>query len=295
MKTEKSLVSIVVITYNSSKYVLETLESAKAQTYKNIELIISDDGSRDDTVKICEEWLNENKEYFKHIELITVKKNTGIPANCNRGVKASNGEWIKLIAGDDILDKKAINEFLNFALVNSSSFVICDLVYFKGNITLTNYGSPKEIKRFFSFESASRKYLSYIRNSVFLNIPSTFYNRKVFDKNDGYDEEFRMIEDIPFIIRTLKNDININYIPKKLVFYRIHEKSATGQGNAKILNDIYQIFIKYKKAILMNGNLLDSIFYYNSEFVYFLKRKGLNRTIFLKLYYKLTFLLRLLS
>jgi len=85
-KKNNPLVSIIVITYNSAKFVLETLESAKAQTYQNIELIISDDGSTDNTVQICREWLKNNKESFVNTELITVEKNTGIPANCNRGV-----------------------------------------------------------------------------------------------------------------------------------------------------------------------------------------------------------------
>jgi len=97
------LVSIVVITYNSSKYVLETLESCKNQTYKNIELIISDDASKDNTVKLCQNWIEKNKKRFFRTELITTIKNTGIPSNCNRGVRASKGEWVKLIAGDDVL------------------------------------------------------------------------------------------------------------------------------------------------------------------------------------------------
>ena len=96
------LVSISVITYNSSKYVIETLDSAKAQTYQNIELIISDDCSTDNTVEICKNWINDNKERFVRTELITVKKNTGISPNCNRANNAANGEWIKEIAGDEI-------------------------------------------------------------------------------------------------------------------------------------------------------------------------------------------------
>ncbi len=55
------LVSIIVITYNSSKYVLETLESAKAQTYQNIELIVSDDGSTDNTIEICKIWIEKTR------------------------------------------------------------------------------------------------------------------------------------------------------------------------------------------------------------------------------------------
>ncbi|KAA6320476.1 putative glycosyltransferase EpsE, partial [termite gut metagenome] len=100
---EQPLVSIVVITYNSSKYVLETLESAKVQTYQNIELIVSDDCSTDDTVDVCQNWLDENKERFVRTELLIVLKNTGVSANCNRGYKVAKGEWIKGVAGDDML------------------------------------------------------------------------------------------------------------------------------------------------------------------------------------------------
>ena len=88
---ENDLVSIVVITYNSSKYVLETLESAKAQTYQNIELIITDDCSTDNTVAVCKEWLEKNEDRFVKAELVTSPCNTGVPANLNRGVKKAQG------------------------------------------------------------------------------------------------------------------------------------------------------------------------------------------------------------
>lgn len=105
MKTkENSLVSVVLITYNSSKYVLDTLESVKNQTWDNIELIISDDGSTDNTTAICSNWLSENQNRFYNALLITVDENTGIPSNCNRGLRATKGEWLKTISGDFELD-----------------------------------------------------------------------------------------------------------------------------------------------------------------------------------------------
>ncbi len=58
------LVSVLVITYNSEKYVIETLNSIKNQTYNNLELIISDDNSQDNTINLCEHWVNENKSFF---------------------------------------------------------------------------------------------------------------------------------------------------------------------------------------------------------------------------------------
>ncbi len=67
----------MVITYNSSKFVNETLESAKNQSYENIELIVSDDCSTDDTVEICKNCIERNMQRFTRTELLTVKKNTG--------------------------------------------------------------------------------------------------------------------------------------------------------------------------------------------------------------------------
>jgi alpha-1,3-rhamnosyltransferase len=85
---EQPLVSVRVITYNSSKTVIETLDSIYNQTYPNIELIISDDCSKDDTVAICREWVNQHKERFARTEILTVPQNTGVSANINRSEKA---------------------------------------------------------------------------------------------------------------------------------------------------------------------------------------------------------------
>ena len=112
MKKEIPLVSIIVITYNSS-YVLETLESIKNQSYKNIELIISDDCSTDSSVSLCQRWLEKNESHFIHALLVTNPCNQGIPANCNRGIRAAQGEWIKLIAGDDLLMPNCISDYIN--------------------------------------------------------------------------------------------------------------------------------------------------------------------------------------
>ena len=94
----KPLVSICVITYNSSKTVLSTLESIKAQSYSNIELVISDDCSPDNTVEIVQQWLEENKSWFIRTELITVEKNTGVTGNVNRSCKNTQGKYVKPIA-----------------------------------------------------------------------------------------------------------------------------------------------------------------------------------------------------
>ena len=81
------LVSVCIITYNSSNFILDTLESVKVQTYKDIELIISDDGSKDNTVEVCRKWLMLNKKRFVNIVLLVSEQNLGISANYNRAIK----------------------------------------------------------------------------------------------------------------------------------------------------------------------------------------------------------------
>ena len=121
------LVSIIVITYNSSKYVLETLESVKTQIYQNIELIVSDDCSTDDTVGICRNWIAQNEGRFVQTKLIVAPENKGIAANCNRGVKAAKGERVKLIAGDDILTSDSIQLFMNYICNHTDAKIIASV------------------------------------------------------------------------------------------------------------------------------------------------------------------------
>ena len=117
------LVSVLVITYNSAKFVLETLESIKAQTYQNIELIISDDCSTDNIVELCQKWVEENKERFVRTQIITSDLNTGVSANGNRGRDACQGEWIKGIAGDDLLMPNCVEDCVeNFAIASVGSY-----------------------------------------------------------------------------------------------------------------------------------------------------------------------------
>ena len=97
------LVSIIVVTYNSSKYILETLESAKAQTYNNIEIVISDDGSTDSMVEICKEWLSEHLGRFRTTKCSILENSKRIVLKCNLCLLKAKGEFIKNITGDDVL------------------------------------------------------------------------------------------------------------------------------------------------------------------------------------------------
>lgn len=248
---KEPLVSVIVITYNSSKYVLETLESTKVQTYKNIELIISDDGSTDDTIEICRNWLENNQQRFKYSKLITVEKNTGIPANCNRGVKASNGEWVKIIAGDDILKFKAISNYLRFVNNNENIQVLqSEVSHFNDTFEDKNFIASSDFKnhKFFYLPSKKQYRELLIRNR--LSAPAVIFKKEVYSQVYGFDEEFKYIEDHPFYLKILSKGIKIWLTKDVNVGYRIHNKSVQKNSkpfvSAKFLDEAMLIFNKYR-------------------------------------------------
>lgn len=100
---ENKLVSIVIATFNAEKYILDLLDSVKKQTYENLELIIADDCSADNTQNIISDWVTENRGRFFRVELLFAKENQGTCKNYNQAMKRSNGEYIKLVDGDDII------------------------------------------------------------------------------------------------------------------------------------------------------------------------------------------------
>ncbi|MFA7448717.1 MAG: glycosyltransferase [Weeksellaceae bacterium] len=262
------LVSIVVITYNSSKYVLETLESAKAQTYQNIELIVTDDGSTDNTIEICQQWIDENKKRFVRTEMITVEKNTGIPANCNRGVKAAKGEWIKLIAGDDVLLDNNIRTNLKFNREKGSKITFSKMIYVGEN---TN--KPSQLDRNQSkFLSTSNQYRYYLRFPLFINVPTLFYHRTTYDSVGGFYEEIKLLEDQPFILKVLKHGIKIHYIDEITVKYRISENSISSKAGQKIYNDLLQSFVSFREEDLKRGNFVDRIYLLAARLNFHFKR-----------------------
>jgi len=251
------LVSIIVITYNSEKYVLETLESARAQTYQNIELIVSDDGSKDNTVEICRKWIEENKNRFVRTELITVEKNTGVTANCNRGLLAAHGEWIKYVAGDDILVNFCIEEFLN--AVNDKIKIICSEIKefrldHEAKIEISEKGSivnPAFIKL-----HEARKQFNYFLKGFYIPGSGLFLERNKLIDLDGFDERYRNSEIRPLLLKYTYNNIRIHYLPCILVFHRRHPGAVTAKTDriiALYLKEAYEAIRYYSKFC---GNIL---------------------------------------
>lgn len=223
---EKPLVSVFVVTYNAEEYIIDTLESIKSQDYQPIELIVSDDGSKDQTISLVDNWLEANKTRFVNIEVITVPQNTGVSANYNRAVAACKGEWIKNVDGDDILLPDCIS--VNMEFVNSHPDV--DFVFSKINLYKKDrdwveieYDNSK-LQKFCSLDQEDQLFLL----SHYNYLPSqTFFARGAVLKKYPYNEHYVGIEDYPKWFELSKRGYRFYYIDKVTSLYRICQSTTT--------------------------------------------------------------------
>jgi alpha-1,3-rhamnosyltransferase len=228
-------VSVLVITYNSSRYIVETLESIRRQTYKNIDLIISDDCSRDDTVEICRQWLLENEDEFVETAVITSLKNTGVSANCNRGVRRAKGEWIKLVAGDDILLESCIRDYVGFIDSNRDAcFVSAGIVPFDesgdGDPIFASYKIRKK--------TASLQLDAMLRDNALLPAPGIFLKKHMLDDIGGFDERYVMYEDVPLYVMASSRGYKFYFLDKPVVRYRNHQASIVNSSDLRHSDEV---------------------------------------------------------
>src|SRR3989338_242445 len=113
-------VSIVLPTYNGAKYIRQSIESCLDQTYKNIELIIVDDASTDETPKIVKSYADPRLVYIRH------EKNMKLPAAFNTGFSRASGDYLTWTSDDNFYDVSAIDKMLGFMRDNACDFVYCD-------------------------------------------------------------------------------------------------------------------------------------------------------------------------
>jgi glycosyltransferase involved in cell wall biosynthesis len=250
MHEKKPLVSIIVCTYNSSEYILEALESAKKQTYKNIELIISDDASKDNTVEICRQWLLKNKDRFVRIELLMVEKNTGVVRNANRSFNAARGQWIKFLPADDILLENCITSNIDF--INNSnnniSFLFTRFKFLVGNKFVTEH---RRINYFNNNEKVFRKsargqFFSLVKD-LFVCPPTVFIKTNTLHDLGGFDEEFEITDDFPLFLKATSNGIKFYLNPVVTTIYRFHESSLSEKNYKQWVYLDEKIVMKYFK------------------------------------------------
>ncbi len=227
MHINNPLVSVIVPSYNHEKYILQTIESIVNQTYENIELIVIDDGSKDDSVSILK---NLEKEY--NFTLIT-RENKGLCETLNEGISIANGKYIAVCASDDIYLENKIKTQVDF-MENNSDFALC----YSKVISFNNDGEKKYTKS----DKCKSGYIFYdLLKTNFIPAVTQMYKKDIFDIIGNFDKTL-WIEDWDMLLR-ISYKYQIGFIDEYLAMYRNHDTNISG---SKYSDKMY----KNEKAIL---------------------------------------------
>jgi glycosyltransferase involved in cell wall biosynthesis len=198
-------ISIITACYNSSATVRDTLNSIAAQDYKQIEHIIVDGASTDDTLKIVDE--------FAHVARVISEKDKGIYDAMNKGIALAKGDIIGILNSDDVYTgndviSRVIKEFEN----KNTDAVYADLQYVR-------YDDLEKVTRTWHSGNFSKRkfYFGWMPPH-----PTFFVRRHVYEKIGNFNCSLRSAADYEFMLRALlRNDFHACYIPKVLVKMRV--------------------------------------------------------------------------
>lgn len=280
-------VSVVIVTYNSEKYIIELLESIKNQSILPYEIIIADDSSEDNTIKKIEEWSIKNLQL--NLKITKSNKNEGVSKNLNRGLKLAKSKWIKTIGGDDVLAKNCLKDNLEYLKENRNAEIIfSDTILFLEEFKIKKLqilmNQMSEIQ-FFNLNT-QEKYKKMLKVNV-IKAPTLFIKKSLLEEFSYFPEEY-IVEDYPMWLILLKNKVNINYFPKTTVFYRKHPNSLNTKKNKNALKrlipyyeQMYNNFIKKEEKNII----------YRLSYLLFIK----SRKAYLNNYFILSLLLNILN
>ena len=220
---EQHLVSIVVPVYNGAPYINHCVEQIKAQTYKNLEVILVNDGSTDDSKEVCGEAIKSD-DRFKLVN----KENGGTSTTRNKGIDNAHGKYIAFFDCDDEYDPAMIETLVSEMESHDADLVSCGY-YFKVQAGDETYLEDKSYPyRFFpDFESMKNEYVAIWDSDMFYNVWNKLYRMDVIEKNHiRYREGHVYTEDRVFN-RAFVKACNGVVLVDKCLYYYIRERAGS--------------------------------------------------------------------
>lgn len=224
-------VSVIVPVYNVEKYIDRCIKSLINQSFKDYEIVIVNDGSRDNSQKIIDKYV---KKYPEKI-VSYIKENGGVSSARNYGINNARGKYLTFVDSDDYVSKDYLKLLYDKITENDNDMVFSDVYKKKNDVTEVMMGLRSE-----NID---------IHKNALISLPATWnkmYKKSLFTNNNIiYPEEIRLGEDLATITKLILHAKNIGYVNTPIYYYIIREGSATNQKdfNSKFL-DIFKVFLK---------------------------------------------------
>ncbi len=217
------MISVIIPLYNKSSHILNTLDSLKKQIYKDFEVIIIDDGSTDDSLRIVSEYCG-----LDHLKVYT-QINKGVSYTRNKGAEYATRKYLFFLDADDILSKDCLSSFKSLIDNNGFVDVFVSNFYLKSSDNIYEFC---KLKHDGFIDNPYRDFYSY---DVFFRLGNVLIDRGIFLEYK-FNESISIYEDFEFFIRLI-GSVKVFYTEKILFTYEV-DNSELSVKNVKIENDV---------------------------------------------------------
>ena len=298
------LVTICIPVYNGQKYLDECISSATSQTYENIEILLIDDCSQDNSIALIKMYQGKDSR----IQYIINDRNIGFVNNWNKCIQNAKGNYIKFLFQDDFMEVGCVERMLQACLTNNTKLVICSRAYVfndSSNISIIKTYTEDVFKLESVFSTPG-----FLNDKTILDIAQTkllqnfigepivlLFHKSILEKIGLFNVALLLLVDYEFCLRAILNT-PVYFIPEKLVTFRVHHESETFKENESLTKRVkiqlieptvlfheYLFNIKFKKirkkiGILSLFRSFISVYRFRSKVFDYDTRRKLTRAYF---------------
>jgi len=228
------LVTVIILTYNKAHFVSESIQSVLAQNYTNLEIIVIDDASTDNTKEFLTLFLNNNQ-----IRFVQNKKNIGISKSRNYGIFLAKGKFVAMLDGDDVwLDSDKLTKQVEYLEENPDCGAVGTWV-----VQIDEHGGSVKKIAYEERDESLRKSILY-RNSIAHS--GVLFRKDVAQSVGGYDESLATMEDHDLWLRIGVRSTLAN-LPVYALGYRVYQGNITGSRKIKIALDELRVVWRHRR------------------------------------------------
>jgi glycosyltransferase involved in cell wall biosynthesis len=237
---QQALVSIVLPTYKRVHVLPHAIRSVLSQTYENLELIIVDDNSPDDTAAVVKSFDDARIRYVKN------DPNLKLPRALNKGFSLANGAYLTWTSDDNVFADNAIEKMVDALQAKDCELVYADYYLFAD---LDAADNPLDARHEMLPDKLQLEKSNHI-GACFL------YTRKVYEEVGEYDPELFLVEDYDYFIRIAKR-FSVCHIPEPLYFFRRHDDALYCSRFCEV--KAADVLVRYKNALLSEAGVLEAM------------------------------------
>ena len=256
----QNLISVIVPSYNYENYIVESLKSIVDQEYENIELIIIDDNSKDDSYNVIKKYINTRdiKKRFSNLIFEKNSRNMGAHYTINKGISLASGEYIAIINSDDLYQKNRFKLMMTEIGDKELAFSDFEILDSDGNISLSL--EAEELRKVKKYMKKNEPLLfGLLKKNFTISTGNFLFKKTLYTKLKGFSD-FKYIHDWDYLLRAYLISTPV-YVKNTKYLYRLHAKNSFRKlskiANYEVNTVLQNFFYKIKNGDYFNKDIDD--------------------------------------